>query len=146
MAFHASMPLCVFTFVFVGFLLHNVFLKPTDLFVFFVFFVFTKPTETHQKSFYCHGKYFARENFRAPAWIWAKFYCGNKTGNPERAVSLHLACSGGQSQRGIRFILPAHGASHTIIAVSINLLVVYRECVNLIGNITRRLSADSQQL
>ena len=31
-------------------------------------------------------------------------------------------------------------------AVSINLLVVYRESVNLIGYITRRLSADSLQL
>ena len=31
-------------------------------------------------------------------------------------------------------------------AFSINLLVVYRESVNLIGYITRRLSADSQQL
>ena len=30
--------------------------------------------------------------------------------------------------------------------LSINLLVVYRESVNLIGYITRRLSADSQQL
>ena len=29
---------------------------------------------------------------------------------------------------------------------SINLLVVYRESMNLIGYITRRLSADSQQL
>ena len=31
-------------------------------------------------------------------------------------------------------------------AVGINLLVVYRESVNLIGYITHRLSADSQQL
>jgi len=30
--------------------------------------------------------------------------------------------------------------------ISINLLVVYRESVDLIGYITRRLSADSQQL
>ena len=30
--------------------------------------------------------------------------------------------------------------------ISINLLVVYRESVNLIGYIIRRLSADSQQL
>ena len=30
--------------------------------------------------------------------------------------------------------------------ISINLLVVYRESVNLIGYITRRLSADSLQL
>ena len=33
-----------------------------------------------------------------------------------------------------------------ISAISINLLVVYRESVNLIGYITRRLSADSLQL
>ena len=33
-----------------------------------------------------------------------------------------------------------------ITEISINLLVVYRESVNLIGYITRRLSADSQQL
>ena len=43
-------------------------------------------------------KYFAKENFLAPTWTSAKCYCGNKTGNPERAVSLHLARSGGQSQ------------------------------------------------
>ena len=30
--------------------------------------------------------------------------------------------------------------------ISINLLLVYRESVNLIGYITRRISADSQQL
>ena len=30
--------------------------------------------------------------------------------------------------------------------ISINLLVVYRESLNLIGYITRRLSADSLQL
>ena len=33
-----------------------------------------------------------------------------------------------------------------LFAVTINLLVVYRESVNLIGYITRRLSADSLQL
>ena len=33
-----------------------------------------------------------------------------------------------------------------IISISINLLVLYRESVNLMGYITRRLSADSQQL
>ena len=66
----------------------------------------------HRKSFYCQGKYFAKENFRAPAWTSAKCYCGNKTSNPEWAVSLHLARSGSQSQRGIWFILPARGACH----------------------------------
>ena len=68
----------------------------------------------NRNSFYCHGKYFPNENVRAPDWTSAKCYCGNKTGNPERAVSLHLARSGSQSQRGIWFILPgpARGACH----------------------------------
>ena len=78
----------------------------------------------HRKSFYCHGKYFAKENFRASAWTSAKCYCGNKTGNPERAVSLHLARSGSQSQRGIWFILPARGACHIISWVITNFYVV----------------------
>ena len=68
----------------------------------------------HRKSFYYHGKYFAKENFRAPAWTSAKCYCGNKTGNPERAVSLHLARSGSQSEHRIHRILPARGACHMI--------------------------------
>ena len=33
-----------------------------------------------------------------------------------------------------------------IILISINLLIVYRESVNLIGYLTRRLTADSLQL
>ena len=48
-----------------------------------------------RKSFFCHGKCFAKENFRAPAWTSAKCYCGNKTGNPEREVWFHrfsLSC------------------------------------------------------
>ena len=67
---------------------------------------------SHRKSCYYHGKYFAKENFCAPACTSAKCYCGNKTGNPERAVSLYLARSGSQSQRGIWFILPACRACH----------------------------------
>ena len=35
-----------------------------------------------------------------------------KSPYPERARLLHLACSGSQSQREIRFILPARGARH----------------------------------
>ena len=66
----------------------------------------------HRKSFYCHGKYFAKENLRAPAWTSAKYYCGNKTAIPS---GLHLASSGSQSQSGIWFILLAHGACHIII-------------------------------
>ena len=75
-------------------------------------FLIPSRQKNQTKSFYCHGKYFAKENVRAPAWTSAKCYCGNKTGNPERAVSLHLARLGSQSQRGIWFILPARGACH----------------------------------
>ena len=40
--------------------------------------------------------------------------CGNITDNPARALPLHLARSGSQSQRGIWFILPARRACHII--------------------------------
>ena len=80
----------------------------------FLVFQFHPDREITEFFFYCHRKYFAKENFRAPAWTSAKCYCGNKTGNPEWAVSLHLARSGSQSQRGIWFILPARGACDII--------------------------------
>ena len=54
----------------------------------------------HRKSFYCHEKYFAKENFCAATWTWT--------------VSLPLAYSGGQSQRGIWFTLPARRACRII--------------------------------
>ena len=104
--FHAFMSLCVY-FCACRLLLQNVFLKVIN--------GVPSQQRNHRNSFYCHGKYFAKGNFRAPAWTSAKFYCRNKTGNPERAVLLHLARSGSQSQRGIWCILPAHGASHIII-------------------------------
>ena len=49
-------------------------------------------------------------------WTWtsAKFYRGIKTSNSKRAISLHLALSGSQSQHRIRCILSAHGACHII--------------------------------
>ena len=73
------------------------------------------PTEKSQKIFLRHGKYFAKENFRAPVWTSVKCYCGNKTGDPKQAVSLHLACLGSQSQYRIWFLLPARRACHIII-------------------------------
>ena len=60
-------------------------------------FLVPSQQRNHGKYFYCHGKYLAKENFRAPAWTSAKRYCENKTGNPEQAVSLNLARSGSQS-------------------------------------------------
>ena len=121
MAFHAFMSLCVFL-LYLRFLLQNVFLKLVSLFSLFSLsstlsvsrFLVPSRQRNYRKSFHCHGKYFGKETFRAPAWTSAKFYCGNKTGNRERAVSLPLARSGSQSQRGIWFILPTHGASHII--------------------------------
>ena len=77
-------------------------------------FLVTSRQRNHRKSFYCRRKYFAKENFHAPAWISAECCCRNKMGNPERAVTLHLAHSGSQSQCRICFILPAHGACHII--------------------------------
>ena len=41
----------------------------------------------HRKTFYCHGKYFAKEKFRAPDWTSAKFNCGEKNGQ-SRARSI----------------------------------------------------------
>ena len=43
-------------------------------------------------------------------------------------------------------MLVMENAMKVIIVISINLVVVYHESVNLIGYITRRLSANSLQL
>ena len=51
------------------------------------------PTEKSEKNFYCHGKRFAKENFRAPAWPSAKCHRGHQTGNPDQPVSNSLARS-----------------------------------------------------
>ena len=76
------------------------------------------PIEKSQKIFLLPRKIFCKKkNFRASA----KFYCGNETGNPERAVSAHLARSGSQSEHRIRLILSARGACH-IISISTALL------------------------
>ena len=51
-------------------------------------------------------------------WLLVKFCSRDTAGSPERARWLHLARSGSQSQRGIWFILPAHGASLIITHVN----------------------------
>ena len=81
----------------------------------FRFSHFLVPTrqKNHRKSFLSR-KIFCERKLSCTAWTSAKCYCGNKTGNPERAVSLHIARSGSQSQREIWFILPARGACHII--------------------------------
>ena len=125
MTFHPFMSLCVFTFVFAGLkFLQNVFLKLINIFVSFVFilvdafgfFYFLVPSQqrNNRNLFTVTKNIFVKENFCAPTWTSVKFYCGNKTGNLEQAVLLHLALSGSQSQHGIFLILPAHRASHII--------------------------------
>ena len=47
-------------------------------------------------------------------WLSGKFFLPDTAGSPEQARWLHLALSGGQSQRAIWVILPARGASHLI--------------------------------
>ena len=77
-----------------------------------VFLFFSSiPTE---KSLPQKIHYFVKENFCAPAWTSAKFYCENKTGNPEQTILAHLASSGSQSEHRIRLILPTRGACHII--------------------------------
>ena len=62
-------------------------------------------------------------------WLLVKFCLRDTAGSPERARWLHLARSGSQSQRAIRFILPAHGACH-IISENLDFGRVYRShCV-----------------
>ena len=57
--------------------------------------------------------------------LWRNFICGNETGSPGRAVSLHLARSGSQSEHRIRRILPARGACHIIIKIIVLCLPRY---------------------
>ena len=50
----------------------------------------------------------------ASASASGKFFLRDTARNSKRARQLHLARSCSQSQRGIWFILPAHGTSHII--------------------------------
>ena len=99
-------------------LLQNVFLKVISNFVFFVFilvdaFSGSIKTEKSQKTFLPWQKISsAKQKFRT---LWRNFICGNEMGGPGRAVSLHLARLGSQSEHRIRRILPARGACHIII-------------------------------
>ena len=100
-----------FYFCVCRFLLQNVFLKFVNLFGFiclhscwhFRFSCFLVPCwqRNNRNSFFCHRKYFAIENVRAPAWTSAKFNSRKKNGNLELADSLHLALLGSKSQRRI---------------------------------------------
>ena len=68
----------------------------------------------HRKFFTVIENILRKKTFLHPLELWRNFICGNETGNPGRAVSLHLARSGSQSEHRIRRILPARGACHII--------------------------------
>ena len=104
---HLHVTLCFYSCV-CWFLLQNVFLKLISIFVSLFSFSMTLSV------FSFHPNREITENLFTVTGTSAKFYCGNKTGNPKRAVSLHLACLGNQSQCRIWFTLPAHRASHII--------------------------------
>ena len=69
----------------------------------------TRPTPSHLDRTNLVNKGFI-------IWLLVKFCSQDVAGSPERARWLHLARSGSQSQCAIWFILPAHGASHIIMA------------------------------
>ena len=102
------------------FLLQNVFLKPVNIFVFIDFihvdaFSCSVKTEKSQKIFLPQQEIIsAKETSVHPLELWRNFICGNETGSPGRAVSLHLARSGSQSEHRIHRLLPARRACHII--------------------------------
>ena len=102
------------------FLLQNVFLKLINVFVFFVSFSLTlfwfhKDREITKNLFtLAESNLGGKKTVVHSLELWRNFIGGNETGSPGRAVSLHLARSGSQSEHRIRCILPARGACHTI--------------------------------
>ena len=108
------------TFVFAGFCCKTYFLNLSAFF--FLCFILVDAfsgsikTEKSQKILLPQQKVISGEKktFVHSLELWRNFICGNETGSPGRAVSLHLARSGSQWEHRIRCILPARGACHII--------------------------------
>ena len=80
------------------------------------FFWFHKDREITKNLFISAESNFGeKKTFVHSLELWRNFICGNETGSLGRAVSLHLARSGSQSEHRICCILPACGACHIII-------------------------------
>ena len=107
------------------FLLQNVFFKTYQRFCFLCFilvdaFSGSIKTEITKNLFTLADSNFGeKQTFVRSLELWRNFICGNETGSPGRAVSLHLARSGSQSEHRIRCILSARGACHIIICLTI---------------------------
>ena len=79
------------------------------------FFWFHKDREITKTLFtLAESNFGEKKTFVHSLELWRNFIFGNETGSPGRAVSLHLARSGSQSEHRIRCILPARGACHII--------------------------------
>ena len=108
------------TFVFAGFVAKRI-LKTYQRFCFLCFIlvdVFSgsiKTENTKHLFTLAESNFGEKKTFEHSLELWRNFICGNETGSPGRAVSLHLARSGSQSEHRIRCILPARGALHLII-------------------------------
>ena len=113
------MLLCVFTFMFAGFFFAKCVLETHQHYWILCFhspwssrfsrFLVPSRQRNQSKSFFLSRKTFCgRKLLRTRL-----HFDGNKTINTARAVSLNLTRSGSLIQRGIWFILPAHGAGHT---------------------------------
>ena len=90
------------------------------------FFWFHKDRKITKNLFTLAENNTVKENFRALA---LNFICGNERGSPRRAVPLHLARSGSQSEHRIRRILPARRACHIIrIIIHLPTNTIFRGC------------------
>ena len=100
-------------------LLQNIYILNSSTFFFFVFilvddfefscFLVPLGQGNHKKSFYFGRKYLFRwkKTFVHLLELWRNFICRNETGSPRRAVSLHLARLGSQSEHRIHRWIPA---------------------------------------
>ena len=95
------------------------------------------PTEKSQKIFLLPWKiFYKRKLFMHLLELRQNFIAGTKTGNPERAISAHLTCSGSQSEHRIRLIFPACGACH-IIKINNMIISTHIDAVYLIQNVNQ---------
>ena len=107
------------TFVFAAFCCKTYFLRLINLFFSLFqsrwrFFWFHKDRVITKNVFTLAESNFGEKTFVQSLELWRNFICGNETGSPGGAVSVHLARSGSQSEHRIRCVLPARGACHDI--------------------------------
>ena len=85
------------------------------------FFWFHKDREIIKNLFtVAENNFGEKQTFVHLLELWRNFICRNERGSPGRAVSLHLAYSGSQSEHRIHRVLPACGACHIMIGINIH--------------------------